>query len=221
MQILPVIHYLNAETAIDQANLAFEAGADGVFLISHQGQDLELPPVASTIKMAHPGKSVGLNFLTAGIEQACSSVLEYGLDLVWGDSCGVSSAGLDALGERLRVFVETHPHIQVFASVAFKYQPLEVYPQIAANNAFTAGFIPTTSGSATGQPPTVDKIAGMSVVTGGCLAVASGMSVENVSLYAKYLSHILVATAVSMDEHHFDFELLSRFVGLVRNSSKA
>lgn len=216
MQILPVIHYLAPAIAIDQANLAFEAGADGVFLISHEGRDAELPAVGRAIKSDYPGKLIGLNFLAAGAESACRSVVEFGLDMVWGDVCGVSSTGLTDMGTRLQEFVRTQPQIKLFASVAFKYQPLEDNPALAAKHTLDAGFLPTTSGPATGHPPTVEKIAAMSAETGGQLAVASGMSVDNVSRYVDYLSHILVATAVSRDEHHFDFELLSRFIGMAR-----
>lgn len=218
-QILPVIHYLDVRTAIDQASLAFEARADGVFLISHDGLDSELPEVARAIKFAHPNKLVGLNFLTYGVEAASLDAFEYGLDMVWGDVCGVSSAGITDLGLRLSNFFIEHSSIQLFASVAFKYQPIENDPVLAAKNALGAGFIPTTSGASTGHPPAIEKIQSMSSATGRTLAVASGMSVENVSQYANYLSHILVATAVSLDDHHFDLELLSRFVSLARNES--
>lgn len=38
-KVYPVIHYYNKETTISEAAKVFECGADGVFLISHIGQN--------------------------------------------------------------------------------------------------------------------------------------------------------------------------------------
>jgi len=73
-----------------------------------------------------------------------------------------------------------------------------------------AGFIPTTSGSATGKAPQLAKIISMS--QHGVLAVASGMTPDNVSDYAPYLSHILVSTGISLDEYRIDPDKLKRLI---------
>lgn len=216
IQVLPVIHYLDRVTAMEQAELAFDAGADGVFLISHGNDDAQLGGIAQLIKAKHAGKRVGINLLTQGPLVAAQVAVERGLDMIWGDDCGVSSAGCASLAIDLSVFIRAYPDVQVFASVAFKYQAVESRPADAARNALEAGFIPTTSGEATGSPPSVEKIELMSSAAKGQLAVASGMTVDNVQSYARYLSHILVATGVSVDEHHFDYETLHRFVALAR-----
>lgn len=216
VQVLPVIHFLDRVTALDQAELAFDAGADGVFLISHGNDDAQLGGIAQLIKIKHAGKRVGINLLSQGPRMAAQVALEHGLDMIWGDDCGVSSSGCAPLANDLSAFIRGYPDIQVFASVAFKYQAFEGRPDEAARNALNAGFLPTTSGEATGSPPSVEKIALMSSAANGQLAIASGMTVDNVQSYAPYLSHILVATGVSLDEHHFDFEALSRFVGLTK-----
>ncbi|CRN66901.1 membrane complex biogenesis protein, BtpA family [Pseudomonas aeruginosa] len=215
-QVLPVIHFLDRATAMEQAELAFDAGADGVFLISHGNEDAQLGGIAQLIKAKHAGKRVGINLLTHGPRVAAQVAVERGLDMIWGDDCGVSSAGFAPLANDLSAFIKAYSDVQVFASVAFKYQAVESLPADAARNALDAGFVPTTSGEATGSPPSVEKIALMSSAANGKLAVASGMTVDNVQSYARYLSHILVATGVSVDEHHFDYEVLHRFVALAR-----
>lgn len=218
-KILPVIHHVNAETTLLEAQLARSAGADGVFLISHSGADIDLLELGAVIKGRNPGWFVGVNMLAHGCLEAHASALEFGLDAVWADRAGVTSEGLDPLGHAMQARINqrgTGEAPVVFGSVAFKYMPHEPAPELAALNGLNAGMIPTTSGPATGKAPSIEKVALMSKATGGVLAVASGMSCENVAIFAPHVSHMLVSTLVSLDAHHFDVRLLERFCRLAR-----
>ena len=124
----------------------------------------------------------------------------------------VSSLGLCFEGLTLQAWAKENKHIDVFASVAFKYQAEDPNPSLAAQLAQSAGFIPTTSGAGTGKAPTVEKIASMYEATGGLLAVASGMTPENIAQFKPYLSHVLVSTGISKDEYHFDLDKLENFI---------
>ena len=106
--------------------------------------------------------------------------------------------------------------------MAFKYQPVEHDPAAAAQQARDAGFLPTTSGTATGAAPELAKIKAMAAEGPGGprLAVASGMTAQNVAQFAPHLSAILVATGVSFDEHHFDPGRLDQFVTSVRATAR-
>lgn len=204
-KIFPVIHFINRTTALDEAAKASHAGADGIFLISHRGNDLELLTVACEIRVHFPELSIGVNFLSFDALEAAFRARTSGLPMVWGDNVGVNSKGLSDMG--LSVAAQKMAGgsgFDVFASVAFKYQSHEPNPVLAAENALRSGFIPTTSGSATGRAPELGKIISMSEATGGVLAVASGMTPDNVGIYAPYLSHILVATGIAIDEHRMD-----------------
>lgn len=221
-KILPVIHHLNDAQAVSEAALAMEVGCDGVFLISHLGNNSALLPLAQRIQRMRthdrPPFQVGVNLLGVDPAFALRMAHFFEADMVWIDSPGVFSTGLNPIGQKLQAWYDAISRvsdIEVFAGVAFKYQPSEPAPREAAAVARGSGFIPTTSGSATGEAPALGKIKDMAVL-GEKLAIASGMTVDNVSLFAPYLSHILVATGVSRDEHHFDFEKLSAFVGKVR-----
>jgi predicted TIM-barrel enzyme len=216
-----VIHYLNRVTAISEAGRAIKAGADGVFLISHNGKDAELPEVASEIKTLFPDLMVGLNLLSKAPLESAHAAVGMGLDMVWADDMGVSSEGLTETGRSISNFAKKHQEVLFFASVAFKYQEEEPQPGRAAENTLLAGFIPTTSGAATGAAPSLEKIRGMSSAANGKLAVASGMAPSNVALYAPFLSHILVATGVSLDEHHVNQGLLAALVKKAQASTAA
>lgn len=217
--VLPVIHHRDAATSRAQADLAFAAGADGVFLISHEEKDEDLYDPAQMIKASHPERKVGVNFLTMNAREAFAMTMLLRLDMAWLDAPGISSAGIDRRAHDLdRLLQRMGSTPQVFASVAFKYQPVDSDPPAAAVAAYRLGMVPTTSGDATGSSPAVEKIAAMraALPQAAPLAIASGMTPENVGDYLPYVSHILVATGVSRDEHHFDEDKLRRFVQEVR-----
>ena len=215
--VYPVIHHLDAPTTFSEIQVARTCGADGVFLISHDGADLELVDVARTAIRENAGFPIGLNLLSMGCVQAAMMALEAGSDMLWADDMGVDSQGLTAAGQEMATIARDHPRLQLFASVAFKYRPHEPNPVGAAAHARAAGFIPTTSGDATGHAPDPQKIFAMG--EGGALAIASGMTPENVATYAPALTHILVATGVSRTEHHIDPAKLTAFIGNLKQGS--
>jgi phosphoribosylanthranilate isomerase len=216
--VLPVIHHLDYETSISEAELAFRHGADGVFFISHYGKDIELVKPATAIKIRYSNKLVGLNLLQSSATTALQIVVNAGLDMVWTDSPGVTSLTITDEARTIGDWLRTNKKSPLFfASIAFKYQPDELDPPEAARRAASLLMIPTTSGVGTGSPPDIEKISSIRAGLGNLpqLAVASGMTPDNVSKFLPYLSHVLVATGVSKDEHHFDWEALARFVKAV------
>lgn len=214
--VYPVIHHLDWQTTYVQATLALDAGADGVFLISHRGDDLDLLEIAVTLKAQH-SKFVGINFLGHDAPSALLLAAGIKIDGMWCDAPGVSSTGITLLGSRLRHLHNALRPVapQVFASVAFKYQPTELNPAEAAINAAGFGYIPTTSGPGTGQAPDLEKIQLMSEAVHGNLAIASGMTPENVSQFLPYVKYFLVATGISKDENHFDPIRMQEFINRV------
>ncbi|WP_137917197.1 BtpA/SgcQ family protein [Hydrogenophaga sp. 2FB] len=221
MKILPVLHYLDTETTIAQVHLARKCGADGIFLIDHNGDDDNLLTVASLVKLTFTGFPVGINLLSRSAAYAARSAKDLGLDMVWADSMGVSSAGLTSSGLQLRDMAAQAPELTFFASVAFKYQPVESDPAEAARQARSAGFVATTSGTQTGVPPSLEKIRQMSEAAGGKLAIASGMTPENIAQYAPFLSHVLVSTGISVDDSHFDELKLKALIRAARDNAQA
>lgn len=206
MKVYPVIHYLSDKLTVEQASIACQEGADGVFLISHHHDDTPLASLAATIKNKF-GFKVGINYLSSGAVLAIEDAKIYNLDMVWSDTCGISSKGYTNRAYQIK---ESLPvGVQFFASIAFKYQMHEDNPSLAAQKVrdFSSQFIPTTSGAATGSAPSVIKISSM-----GPVAVASGMTEDNIEEFKPYLSHVLVATGVSIDEHHLCPHKLRTFI---------
>lgn len=237
--VLPVVHHLDYQTSYSQAALALNLGADGVFFISHHGEDAQLFAPALDLKETFPDKLVGVNLLKSSALIALKSVMypavgaKHVLDMVWADSPGVNSVQVnDRAHEISRLLASPVKEqefplpigkvSQFFASVAFKYQAPETDPGAAAVNATLLGFIPTTSGPATGRAPDLVKIQTMrEALNAKCgrhapLAIASGMTVENVKSFLPYATHFLVSTGISSDDYHFDAAKLAAFVQAVK-----
>jgi hypothetical protein len=223
-----VLHHRNGETTLAQAETALACGADGVFLISHHGQDAELAPLAATLagrwastRSAAGGPAlVGLCLLTFPPALAMTAAAQAGAHAVWVGASGVRSTGLSAEGRELAEAKQRHAGIAVFAGVAFKYEAEEPDAPAAARLAASLGMLPTTSGRGTGLAPPLAKIEAMSQAVGGQLAIASGMTVDNVAQFAPLVSHILVSTGVSRDEHTLDPDKLALFLREVRRASR-
>lgn len=221
-KIYPVIHHLDRETSVREAGKAVAAGADGAFLIAHRGNDGELISVASGIRNCYAGFPIGINLLSTSAIAAVETARQLQFPMIWGDDFGVDSTGLTAAGNAIHSIAKAQgKNLQIFASVAFKYRPHESDPAQAAKNALASGFIPITSGSGTGSPPELSKIKSMSEATGGVLAVASGMTPGNVAQFAPYLTHILVATGIAINEHEMDVEMLRLLIANARKGQIA
>lgn len=221
--VYPVIHHLDWETSHIEAAIAFNNGADGVFLISHHGKDTDLLALAHELKQEHHDKKIGLNLLGFDCVKAYYLCVGLGLDMMWTDYAGIDSSGYAGdLGESFQHAVwSCDSAVEVFASVAFKYQKPEPNPAGAAKVARDLLYIATTSGPGTGHAPDVSKIESMSTLetmgVGGSLdlAVASGLTPENVHLFLPYVTHFLVSTGISKDAYHLDPVKVKTFCDIV------
>lgn len=211
-KIIPVIHYADDMQAHRNADLAFEAGCEGVLLIEMRGRSEPLPKVATSVKERWPDRLVGINYLGVDPALAIRWNTRAGLDMTWTDQqLTHSSGGHTAKAEQVARYVGKNPGHLLFCGVAFKYQDEEPDPVAATRSAIARGFVPTTSGSATGVSAEVEKIANIRLGIGpyAPLAIASGITPDNAAQFAPHLSHILVATGVSSSFHEFDADLIA------------
>jgi len=216
-KVIPVIHYQSDEQAMRNAERVVDAGCEGVFLIHMDGENELLAPIACRIKSRWTDSLlVGINYLGEDPAKAALSNVANGLDMTWTDvQLTHSSAEPWSYAAMVRDALANCPKHLLFAGVAFKHQRHEPQPELAARMADEFGFVATTSGSATGVAAEVDKIARLRAALGAApLAIASGVTPENVHEYAPHLTHILVATGVSESFYEFDYEKLYRLRSL-------
>lgn len=197
--VLPVIHVESAPQALRNAQIAREASADGVFLINHGMSWEVLLSIHQEVTRAFPSWWVGVNCLDLSPEEVFGR-LSPEVDGVWVDNAQIREdhqTQTEAEAVSLARSASGWPGLY-FGGVAFKYQ--RQVSDLAAAATLAAKFmdVVTTSGAGTGQAANVEKIKTMKEALGETpLAIASGITPENVSLYLPFADALLVATGIS------------------------
>lgn len=217
--VLPVVHVESLEQAQLNTRVARDSGADGVFLINHAMADPALLEIANAIADVHPDWWIGVNCLGLSPEQTFRSISSM-LRGVWADNAGVSERGTrqDSAESALAVQRAFAPNCLYFGGVAFKYQRHVEDLESACRIATRYMDVVTTSGPGTGQAAGVEKIARMKQALGTApLAIASGITPENVAAYLPYADSFLVATGISRSFTEFDPVRVRALVANVRS----
>jgi hypothetical protein len=202
--LLPVLHLPFGPTGLFQSvEVARAAGCDGVFLINQGMSTDELLAQLPLVKEEHPDLWLGVNLLgydPAEIVRMPEAVL---LDGLWSDD-----AGVDAMDERaaaaerqrwLTAREETGWKGLYFGGTAFKTQapvPPSMLGEVG-RRAATFVDVVTTSGPGTGRAASLDKVRQLREALGDHpLALASGVTPENVPEMLPYVDAYLVATGI-------------------------
>lgn len=205
--IIPVIHYADDIQVMRNAERAAEAGCEAVMLIEMGGRNDPLLRAGAAIKSRFPGMLVGINHLGAEARDAVRRNISSGMASTWTDEqLTHSSNQSEADAIQIEQALSDDPTHAFFCAIAFKYQQHEPDPICAARRAISLGFIPTTSGPATGQAAAASIIKDLRGAIGpeAPLAIASGVTPENASSFIPLLSRVLVATGVSTSFHELD-----------------
>lgn len=217
--VLPVIHAATVDQVLRNAGIARRAGADGVFLINHAISGAELLTIHAAVREAFPGWWIGVNRLGVGPVNLFQG-LPGGVTGVWADNARIQERQ-DAQPEAdliLHARATSGWQGLFFGGVAFKYQRHVDDLQAAARIARNYMDVVTTSGPGTGQPAHVEKIRVMKQALGDFpLAIASGITPENVLDYLPWADCFLVATGISRDIEELDPDRVDILVQKVRS----
>lgn len=205
--VLPVIHVESQEQALRNARIARDAGADGVFLISHgMMTSRALLELQAVVADAQPGWWVGVNCLSMKPDQVFAAVSPK-VDGVWTDNAGIDEGKAEQPypAKVAALQRERAPNCLYFGGVAFKYQREVEDVEAACKLASQYMDVVTTSGSGTGSAANVEKIQRMKQAMGTVpLAIASGITPENVGDYLPHADSFLVATGISLTFSELD-----------------
>lgn len=206
----PVIHVDTKEQSLRNLEICVNAGADGAFLINHEISAMNLDMIFMKCREIHPIFFLGLNYLDLSPTQAMGSVRVH-MSALWVDNASIVE-GQDEQPYAQNVLDikdnEVFPwNGQYFGGVAFKYQApvkdLEKVCLIAKNYMDVV----CTSGPGTGKAADVAKLMRMkSVLDQTPLAVASGISIDNVLDYKDCVDIFMVASSISLDHANLDPE---------------
>ena len=203
----PVIHCIDPYYkngighAIRNTSLAIENGADGVFLIGHGMEYVELLYIYENVRKQFPKVWIGINFLDVShdtIFHGASFCFDWSRLSHVAKKCeNLNALWIDAMpDERLSL-----SSIQIFGGVAFKYLSphLSGAPLAAAcERAIQCVDVATTSGDKTGSAPNVKKLESIKGHLDGRipLALASGVSSNNVHEFLETVDIFLVASSI-------------------------
>lgn len=230
VEVYPVVHAIDTAQAVEQALLAHEHGADGVFVIAHGAHESAQRVVGyyNAVREALPSAYVGVNFLQLGsghdaflklLVSKNAGEIDVLPSAVWVDEGLKNRHDLAKLRDENPVLKT----VQYLGGAAFKGTG-ENYtddPEEAARRAqilLPYVDVVTTSGQGTGYPPSPEKIKAMKAAIGDApLAVASGIDAHNYWLYVGAVDKILVASSVETKRYsgEFDTKKLGEFIALV------
>jgi predicted TIM-barrel enzyme len=234
MKIYPVVHVgqydFGGVAAARESDNAFELGADGVYLIDHfRGYDNTEPlfDACDSLLRKSPDRYVGINILGLSpvfAMQALAKALGNrvaGLVLpptgLWVDDMRSDSYRSEAMDykksdSRLQ-------RVRIIGGVAFKYTDTYTEnPDIARSEALyykDSVDVVVTSGSATGKPASVEKCRAMKeAIDDKPLAVASGISIDNIVNYKGSVDEILASSSIETNpgSGKFDLEKLEALI---------
>jgi predicted TIM-barrel enzyme len=220
MKFFAVVHVTSKDGYLPAVSVerAIQAGADGVFLINHGISPRDLLDVTERVHQAFPDVWIGVNLLGVAPEEAFHLLSPY-IQGLWTDNAHVGSGRYDDITAFHRQ--KSQWVGQYFGGVAFKYQSQPKNLAAAVLEAVPCMEVITTSGPGTGHPPTVDKIRIMREALDSQpeprgLAIASGITPENISQFMPYATHVLVATGVQKSFQELDLEKMRALVDAIK-----
>lgn len=229
--VLPVIHVVDEVQTERNINIAKNAGCPGVFLINHDFDVEQFLPIIRHSRREFPDYWIGVNFLAVTGKDAFPILAKLqtekiSVDAYWADDARIDervAADQQVEAEAIkRIRDDCNWNGLYFGGTAFKKQR-EVDP---ADYATSAGLatrymdVVTTSGIATGHSADIEKIR---VFRESCddspLALASGITPENVETYLPWVDVVLVATGINFsdDFYNIDPDKLSLLLKLTRS----
>ena len=212
--LLPVVHPIGRVEALAAIRTARAVGVKGVFLIDQGMHERELLSLVREVRERYPTLWIGLNLLTRRPADALTAALDACgvIDGIWSDNAGIDEVS-DSTGHlRADEFVAVRRARSwsglYFGGVAFKYQREVVEENLARAAVMSAPYMDVlcTSGPATGSPAAVSKVRELRIGLGDqhAMALASGITPENVQVYTPYVQAVLVGTGIEESLGVFD-----------------
>jgi hypothetical protein len=217
--IYPVIHVKSEEQAIRNTKIAKDAGCDGVFLINHAISPEALLKIHAATAKAVPNWWIGINCLGFTHKDMFENMTPE-MSGLWMDNAGIDeNQEKQERADHYKNLKEKSGWDGIyFGGVAFKYQRKVEDLETACKIAMKYVDVVTTSGLGTAQAAEVDKIERMSSTLGEWpLAIASGVTFDNVEDYLDKVTCFLVASGINKTWDDLDADLVKQLVDKVRS----
>lgn len=194
-RLIPVIHLLNEDQVKENIEICLVNNINQIFLINHQSSYISLLKTAQHVKQKYPDLWVGLNMLDVHPSGVLEAIDEfYSVDTInglWFDR----TLTLDHINKNIQFKGE------IFSGLNFKYQKQYSDDELidVINILKQTSTVACTSGNGTGIEANIDKIKKIKELVGVDfpLALASGVSVDNIDTYLPYVDNFLVASSIT------------------------
>ena len=202
--LMPVIHVESKDMSLIMKNvdICTRNRIKAIWLISHSAlTHNDLIDISKEIKKKYPTLWIGCNFLDFYNDTKVFSAVDHKfIDGIWIDNTylGVDSVKAEKL---YNDWIQSEFKGLYFGGFAFKYceQPKDysIIPEIINKLE-----ILTTSGNGTGEQPSLEKIKKIRSYIPECdstynkIAVASGISFENIKEYISYVDYFIVSSSI-------------------------
>jgi hypothetical protein len=182
-ELIPVIHMLNKEQVFANVETCLSNDIEKVFLINHSVSIYDLLVCAADVKEQYD-IWVGINPLGMNVDYAIQMPLAF--DGMWCDQTLDSETSV----------IHRKFEGQLFTGLAFKYQAQPTDLEKACIEAVVASDVAVTSGIGTGYAADVNKVRQIKEFIGHHpLAIASGVSADNVDDYKGVADYLMVASS--------------------------
>lgn len=215
--VLPVIHVEHSRQALRNAQIAHDAGCPGVFLINHGMPYQQLLEIHHQVAGTFPDWWIGVNCLDLYPDEVFGKIGPR-VRGVWVDNAMIDERR-EMQCDAQRILLKRKLcgwQGLYFGGVAFKYQRQVSDLHRAAALATPYMDVVTTSGPGTGYAASREKIQALREALGDFpLAIASGITPENIYDYLDLADCFLVATGISKSFTDLDPDRVKALMGQV------
>ena len=216
--VFPVIHVLTHDQACLNVEIAIEEECAGVFLINHDFEVEKFLPVIRSVRSEFPDIWLGVNFLAVTGKNAFPRLAELEengcrIDGYWADDACIDESSSIKEQAKAAEILETRRQCgwngMYFGGTAFKKQRPVAEEDYATSAGIAARWmdVVTTSGSATGIAAGPNKVKVFREGVGhNALALASGITPENIGSYAHLIDACLVATGINKQDDFYNID---------------
>ena len=216
--VLPVIHVLDVEQTVRNINIAVDCGCPGVFLINHDFGIETFLPIIEAARAQFPDFWIGINFLAVTGLSAFPVLADLEnsgirVDAYWADDARIDErAPFDHQPEASEIQDVRNTvgwNGLYFGGTAFKKQRDVAPEDYEVSARIAAGYmdVVTTSGVATGMAADTSKIESFRNACGEKpIALASGITPENVHVYANLVDCLMVATGINFKDDFYNID---------------
>lgn len=218
-KFIPVIHITdNLNDLKINLKIINDNNVKDIMLISHGYLNyIELIDLGNKIKLDNSNLNIGYNFLDLNSIDVFNYLIsnKIKVDYVWIDNSyvGLNNTYANDLKDKWLEYKSIFNDSIYLGGVAFKYLPQPQYIEKAIEDSKTMMDVVTTTGSGTGSEISKEKINLFDKIINKeiPLAVASGISIDNLDYLFNYVNYFLVSSSISKSDSLFDENKFKEF----------